>query len=119
MSIYTKMVAALAKPGALIAQEMTAEKAHLWHMGTGVAEEGAEVLGEIKKHVIYGKELDRQKLIKELGDVEFYLEGVRQGIEVTREEVLQANMAKLSDRYHSGSYSDTQAKSRADMEQQP
>jgi hypothetical protein len=63
---------------------------------------------------VYGKPLDRGNVLEELGDLEFYMEGLRQGIQATREEVLRHNMAKLSKRYSSGSYSDAQAQERAD-----
>jgi len=49
-----------------------------------------------------------------MGDLEFYMEGLRQGLGITREEVLAHNIAKLSKRYSSGSYSDKHAQERAD-----
>lgn len=55
-----------------------------------------------------------ENVIEELGDIEFYLEGMRQQLGITREQTLEANISKLSKRYHSGSYSDTQAQERAD-----
>ena len=63
---------------------------------------------------IYGKPLDRENVIEELGDLEFYMEGLRQGLGITREETLQANVAKLGARYAAGKYSDKAAIARAD-----
>jgi hypothetical protein len=42
------------------------------------------------------------------------MEGLRQGLGITREEVLAHNITKLSKRYSSGSYSDKHAQERAD-----
>jgi len=73
-----------------------------------------KVFGKIKKHVFYNKEMNLEGLIEELGDLEFYLEGLRQGLGVTREEILEGNIAKLTKRYSEGSYSDKAANERAD-----
>ena len=110
---YAGMVQALAKPGKAIIETMTPQQAHLLHMAVGVAGEAGELLDAIKKHVIYNKPIDLGNAIEELGDLEFYMEGLRQGLIVTREEVLAKNTAKLSKRYAAG-YSDKAAQERAD-----
>lgn len=71
----------------------------LTHAAMGLAGEAGEVVDVIKKHVFTGKKLDREELIKELGDVEFYLEALRQQVSISREEVLLANWEKLSKRH--------------------
>lgn len=111
---HQEMVAGLAKPGAEIAMQLTPTNAHAWHMATGVAGEAGEVLDLVKKVVAYNKPLDREHLVEELGDVEFYLEGLRQAFNISREEVLQANYEKLGKRYNGHKYSDDQARNRAD-----
>lgn len=111
---YSEMVQALAKPGDQILVSLSAEKCHLLHMAVGVTGEAGELIDAVKKHVVYGKELDRANIIEELGDLEFYAEGIRQAIGVTREEVLLANMNKLSKRYANKVYSDVAAQARAD-----
>ena len=112
--VYSEMVAALAKPGERIASELTGEDAHLIHMAIGISGESGELLDAIKKRAVYRKELDRENVIEELGDLEFYLEGIRQGLGVTREQCIDANIAKLSKRYASLKYSDDAAQQRAD-----
>ena len=111
---YPELVAALVKPGADIVATLTAEDAHLLHMVVGIAGEAGELLDEIKKVVIHRKPIDRENVIEELGDLEFYMEGLRQGLSITRREVLEHNIAKLSKRYSSGTYSDKHAQERAD-----
>lgn len=109
-------VAALAKPAEHIIDTLRdePERAHLLHMAVGVSGEAGELLDAVKKAAIYGKPIDRDNVIEELGDLEFYMEGLRQGLNIDRNEVLDANAAKLAKRYHTGTYSDQQAQTRAD-----
>ena len=53
----------------------------------------------IKKSVFTGKNMYVDEIIKELGDLEFYLEALRQQLHLTRDEILQANWQKLSQRH--------------------
>lgn len=111
---FAAMVTALAKDGALIKEELTPLDADLLHMGVGVSGEAGELLDAIKKATIYRKEMDVDNVIEELGDLEFFMERIRQIIGVSREEILKRNVAKLGKRYSSGKYSNDQAKERAD-----
>lgn len=111
---YSKMVRTLAKSGATIAQELTGDDAHILHMAVGVSGEAGELLDAVKKAAIYRKPLDRENVIEELGDLEFYMEGLRQGLNISREDTLDANIAKLGKRYEGLVYSDKAAQDRAD-----
>ena len=113
---FDKMVASLAKDGQLIINELTPAKAHELHMAVGVSGEAGELLDAIKKGVIYNKPYDIDNIIEELGDLEFYMEGLRQSIGITRDQTIQANISKLGKRYSEGSYSNQQAQVRADKE---
>lgn len=86
---------------------------NLEHMVIGIGGESGEVSDCIKKHTIYGKELDRKNAIEELGDLEFYMAGLRQMLGISRRECLDANVVKLGARYKGG-YSDAAAIERAD-----
>jgi hypothetical protein len=55
-------------------------------------------------------------VVEELGDLEFYLEGVRQQLQISRDETLRANINKLNIRYRSGSYSNQHAQERTDKD---
>ena len=114
--VYSDMVAALAKKGEVIANELTAEDAHLLHMVVGVSGEAGELLDAVKKAVIYRKPLDLENVIEEVGDLEFYMEGLRQGLGITRQETIEANIAKLSKRYKGLQYSDKSAQLRLDKQ---
>ena len=111
---YADMVAKLAKPGHAIQDSLSPQKCHMIHMAVGVSGEAGELLDAIKKAVIYNKPIDIENVIEELGDLEFYMEGLRQGLGITRAETLSANIRKLGTRYKNLTYSDQQAQDRAD-----
>ncbi len=111
---HKDMVTQLAKPGKDINENMTDEEAHLIHMVMGICGEAGELLDAIKKYVIYKKPLDRENVIEELGDLEFYLEGLRQGLGASRISTLSHNLEKLAKRYEGYNYSNEAAQARAD-----
>lgn len=111
---HSDMVAQLAKPGQDIVDQMTAGDAHTLHMAVGISGESGELLDAVKKAVMYRKQIDMENIIEELGDIEFYMEGLRQGLGITREETIEANIEKLGKRYKGHNYSDQQAQDRAD-----
>lgn len=114
MSDFAEMVEALTKPGVDIVRSMSPLRAHTLHMAVGISGEAGELLDAVKKHVIYDKPADRENIVEELGDLEFYMEGLRSGLGITREETLAHCQAKLAKRYASGSYSNKAAQERAD-----
>lgn len=113
---FEQMVESLAKPGEDIVATLDPFKAHLLHMAIGIAGEAGELLDAVKKYVIYNKEPDEANMVEELGDLEFYMEGFRQGLGVTRTFTVNQNMAKLSERYKGFQYSDKAAQERADKQ---
>lgn len=111
---HTSMVLSLAKTGEAIAKECDAIKANLMHHAVGVASEAGELLDAVKKNFIYNKPVDRENVIEELGDLEFYIAGIREALAITRDQTLEANMSKLAKRYPNYQYTDQRAHNRAD-----
>lgn len=68
----------------------------------GLCGESGEAIDLLKKHLYQGHDLDREKLIKELGDVAWYLAEAATGLGVDLSEVLQRNLDKLHARYPDG-----------------
>ena len=68
----------------------------------GLCGESGEVIDIVKKHLAQGHELDREKLIKELGDVAWYLAETAYALDVDLETVLEGNIDKLRKRYPEG-----------------
>ena len=65
----------------------------------GLCGEAGEAIDLVKKHLAQGHELDREGLIKELGDVAWYLAETATALDVELEEVLLQNIEKLKRRY--------------------
>ena len=68
----------------------------------GLCGESGEAIDIVKKHLAQGHALDREKLIKELGDIAWYLAETATALDVSLEEVLQRNIDKLRERYPEG-----------------
>ena len=68
----------------------------------GLCGESGEAIDLMKKHLFQGHELDRDKLIKELGDVAWYLAEAATGLGVDLSEIMQRNLDKLHARYPQG-----------------
>jgi len=64
----------------------------------GLAGEAGEVVDLIKKGVMHGKGFDREQIILEMGDVCWYLTLLMREFNVTLDEVLEANIEKLTAR---------------------
>lgn len=68
----------------------------------GLCGESGEAIDIVKKHLAQGHELDREKLIKELGDIAWYLAEMATVLDIELEEVLVRNIEKLKKRYPEG-----------------
>ncbi|MBQ4552818.1 MAG: GNAT family N-acetyltransferase [Clostridia bacterium] len=68
----------------------------------GLCGESGEAIDIVKKHLAQGHALDRDALIKELGDVAWYLAETAYALDASLEEVLQKNIDKLKARYPQG-----------------
>lgn len=74
----------------------------LLNAALGLAGEAGEFADLVKKHAFQGHELDRDKVVKELGDVRYYLELACITLGITITEVEETNKDKLLKRYPNG-----------------
>jgi len=92
----------------------------LLHAVMGIAGEAGELVDAIKKHVFFGKELDKENVVEELGDILFYLEAMAQLLNVSKTQLMAHNVDKLltgeKARHKSGTYSDEAQVARADKQ---
>lgn len=95
--------------------KLTPNQCELLHAAIGIAGEAGELLDAVRKHVFNGQPLDRENVIEELGDLEFYMMAAMMNVGVLRPHLQELNMAKLSKRYESG-YTDQQAQERKDKQ---
>jgi NTP pyrophosphatase (non-canonical NTP hydrolase) len=65
----------------------------------GLAEEAGEALSLVRKHLYQGRELDRDKLEKELGDALWCLAMTARAAGLSIEQVAAANLKKLEQRH--------------------
>ena len=86
----------------------------LMHAAVGVSGEAGELLDAVKKCWAYHKPIDRVNVVEELGDLEFYMEAVRQQLDISRIECLYHNRYKLAKRFPDGFYKEAAAQLRAD-----
>ena len=68
----------------------------------GLCGESGEAIDLVKKHLAQGHALDREGIIKELGDVAWYLAETAYALDVDLETVLAGNIEKLRRRYPKG-----------------
>jgi NTP pyrophosphatase (non-canonical NTP hydrolase) len=71
----------------------------LLHAGIGLATEAGEFLDALKKHIFYGKELDRVNLKEEMGDLFWYMAIACDELGVEFEPLMERNIEKLKARY--------------------
>lgn len=74
----------------------------LTNFALGIAGEAGEVADMVKKHVYHGHQLDRDELIKELGDVLWYVSQLAAWMNIELDEVARRNIEKLMARYPNG-----------------
>jgi hypothetical protein len=79
MNNYQRMVKDLVKPGEDILATLTPMRANLMHMAIGLAGEASELL----EHFCTDEPTPHSSIIEELGDGEFYLEGICQAMHLT------------------------------------
>lgn len=88
-------------------------QARVLHAALGIAGESGELVDAIKKHVMYGKDLDIANVKEELGDMLWYMSLLLDAIGSSYEEVMQINHDKLEKRFPSG-FTEKAAVARAD-----
>lgn len=95
------------------AKDMGGLKMDLIHASLGISGEAGEFADAVKRHAVYGKELDRVNGLEELGDLLWYVALGCEKLSSTMAEVMQANIDKLAIRYPE-KYTDAAALARAD-----
>ena len=68
----------------------------------GLCGESGEAIDLVKKHLYHGHELERDALVKELGDIAWYLAETAHALDMSLEDILRANLEKLKKRYPDG-----------------
>jgi len=99
-----------------VAERFTPSMSRLVHAALGLSTEANEFGDALKKHLIYGKELDEVNLIEELGDICWFIALACDELGTNFEEIQEINIKKLKSRYGE-KYSDEKALNR-DLDQE-
>ena len=75
------------------------DREKLLDAAAGIAEEAGEVLAHVRKHLYQGRELNRERLAEELGDVLWCVAAVATMCDLELSSVATLNQAKLSARH--------------------
>ena len=68
----------------------------------GLCGESGEAIDIVKKHLFQGHELDKEHLVKELGDIAWYLAEACFALDINLSDVFVKNIEKLKRRYPNG-----------------
>lgn len=68
----------------------------------GLCGESGEAIDLVKKHLAQGHPLDRDALLKELGDIAWYLAETAYALDADLDSVFSGNIEKLRRRYPQG-----------------
>jgi NTP pyrophosphatase (non-canonical NTP hydrolase) len=95
--------------GRTINPRLTDEE-RLLDAAAGLAEEGGEILGLVRKHAFQSHPLDRDRLATELGDALWCVAITASSAGLTLEQVAARNVTKLRQRYPDGYRDDASAR---------
>lgn len=68
----------------------------------GLCGESGEAIDIVKEWLMQGHDLDKDHLIKELGDIAWYLAEAATALDIPLDVILQGNLDKLHKRYPDG-----------------
>ena len=68
----------------------------------GLCGESGEAIDIVKKCLMQGHEMDKEHLVRELGDVAWYLAEAATALDIPLEAVFQGNLDKLRQRFPNG-----------------
>lgn len=71
----------------------------LLHVAMGLVTEAGEIMGQLKKHIVYGEPLNDVRLISDLGDSSWYERVGCRVLDVKLDEMLTRNVRELKVRF--------------------
>jgi NTP pyrophosphatase (non-canonical NTP hydrolase) len=105
-NVYQRLAMRTANPALDVSQQ-------LLNGALGLCGEAGEVADTLKKSLFQGHELDRDVVLKELGDVLWYVAQLCEALGLNMATVMESNVEKLRRRYPGG-FSSADSVSRVD-----
>lgn len=97
---YSEFVTLCCAPADIIHQSITNPKVdHLLHAALGLSTEAGEFTDQIKKALVYGRDLDEVNAKEELGDLLWYVQLACNTLGCNLLDLISMNIRKLSARY--------------------
>lgn len=93
------------------------KKDAILHWCIGLSEEVGETMNVIKHHFYGGEPLDKEALVKETGDVLWYLTALCREAGINIDAVAELNMAKLMHRYPDKEFDENRSIHRHELEE--
>lgn len=72
------------------------------HGVMGVVKEASEVMDILEKHIFFGKPLELERMLDEIGDTNYYMGMLIDSVGLTYEDTFEYNSMKLNKRYPNG-----------------
>lgn len=86
----------------VVGMKVYPERHAIVYPALGMIGEAGEVSEKVKKWLRGDRELDKEDLIKEIGDVMWYAASLADDLGYTLQDVIEANVAKLTSRKERG-----------------
>jgi len=78
---------------------LSTPQARMLNWALGLSGETGELNDHIKKHIFHGHDLDIDYVVKELGDIMWYVANMAHEVDRSLESVADTNIDKLKNRY--------------------
>lgn len=85
--------------GKIIPKTLNGKISEIMHGTMGCVTESGELMDQLKKHLVYDKELDEINIKEELGDLSWYISIMLKQLNSSWEEIWEMNIAKLKKRF--------------------
>lgn len=73
--------------------------AHLLNMAAGISTNAGNILSEFRRVAMEGQDFDMEQMLRRLGNIEFYAEGLRAALGLKRERILAHNIDYVQSLY--------------------
>ena len=96
---YQELAGRTCLPSYIKLTTIVPNKQHMLHAHLGMSSEVGEVGDALKKHFVYGQNMDYTNIVEECGDVMWYVSLMLEACGTSMEDCMKQNIDKLRIRY--------------------